>query len=245
MYLILSFLVVLAVTLFLQRWLHQHIQGLTFAVTGDPGCAMQLLFFLLLPGIVLHEGSHWVAANVLGVRTGKVSFGIARARGKQFSLGSVTVARTDSLRESLIGIAPFVVGLGAILLIAGYGFDLWPNTTLSPNQMIERVLSTSSDPLTWLDLYLIFAVSTAMIPSESDREPFGAVLVAAGVVVVLALVLGGVPRLPTDALNWGTQALQALTFAFGVSVVVNGLVAFVIWIVEWTVSSVTRRRVKY
>src|SRR5215467_3685825 len=122
---IILFVIVFALTLFLQRWLHQHIQGLTFAVTGDPGCAMRFLFILLLPGIILHEGSHWVVANLIGVRTGKVSFGVARARGKQFSLGSVTVERTDSLRESLIGLAPFVVGLGAILLIAGYGFDLW------------------------------------------------------------------------------------------------------------------------
>jgi hypothetical protein len=239
------FVVVFGLTLFLQRWLHQHIQGLTFAVTGDPGCAMRFLFILLLPGIILHEGSHWVVANLLGVRTGKVSFGVARARGKQFSLGSVSVARTDSLRESLIGLAPFVVGLGAILLIAGYGFDLWPDSGLSLNQMLARVLAYSGDPLTWLDLYLIFAVSTAMIPSESDREPWGALLVVFGALGVFAIVLGWTPRIPPDVLRLARLALDALTFAFGVSVVVNGSVSFVLWIVEWTVASVTQRRVRY
>ncbi len=242
---IVLFIVVFALTLFLQRWLHQHIQGLTFVVTGDPGCAVRFLFILLLPGIILHEGSHWVVANLLGVRTGKVSFGVARARGKQFSLGSVTVDRTDSLRESLIGAAPFFVGLGAILLIAGYGFDLWPNSGLSLNQMIDRVLSTANDPLTWLDLYLIFAVSTAMIPSESDREPWGGVLAVFGVIGVLAIVLGWLPRIPAGVFTWTQQLLQGLTFAFGVSVVVNLTVAFILWIVEWTIASVTRRRVKY
>ncbi len=242
---IVLFIVVFALTLFLQRWLHQHIQGLTFVVTGDPGCAVRFLFILLLPGIILHEGSHWVVANLLGVRTGKVSFGVARARGKQFSLGSVTVDRTDSLRESLIGAAPFFVGLGAILLIAGYGFDLWPNSGLSLNQMIDRVLSTANDPLTWLDLYLIFAVSTAMIPSESDREPWGGVLAVFGVIGVLAIVLGWLPRIPAGVFTWAQQLLQGLTFAFGVSVVVNLTVAFILWIVEWTIASVTRRRVKY
>ncbi len=242
---IVLFVVVFVLTLFLQRWLHQHIQGLTFVVTGDPGCAVRFLFFLLLPGIILHEGSHWVVANLLGVRTGKVSFGVARTRGKQFSLGSVNVERTDSLRESLIGAAPFFVGLGAILFIAGYGFDLWPNSGLSLNQMIERVLSTANDPLTWLDLYLIFAVSTAMIPSESDREPWGGVLAIFGVIGVLAIVLGWLPRIPVGVFTWAQQVLQALTFAFGVSVVVNGVVAFILWIVEWTIASVTRRRVKY
>ncbi len=242
---IVLFVVVFVLTLFLQRWLHQHIQGLTFVVTGDPGCAVYFLFILLLPGIILHEGSHWVVANLLGVRTGKISFGVARARGKQFSLGSVTVDRTDSIRESLIGAAPFFVGLGAILLIAGYGFDLWPNSGLSLNQMIERVLATANDPLTWLDLYLIFAVSTAMIPSESDREPWGGVLVVFGAIGVLAILLGWLPRLPPEVLNSAQQVLQGLTFAFGVSVVVNGTVAFILWILEWTIASVTRRRVRY
>ncbi len=242
---IVLFIVVFVLTLFLQRWLHQHIQGLTFVVTGDPGCAVRFLFVLLLPGIILHEGSHWVVANLLGVRTGKVSFGVARARGKQFSLGSVNVARTDSLRESLIGAAPFFVGLGAILFIAGYGFDLWPDSGLSLNQMLDRVFSTANDPLTWLDLYLIFAVSTAMIPSESDREPWGPVLVVFGIIGLLTVILGWLPRIPPVMLNGALQVLQALTFAFGVSVVVNGTVAFLIWIVEWMVASVTRRRVKY
>jgi hypothetical protein len=242
---ILLFVVVFGLTLFLQRWLHQHIQGLTFAVTGDPGCAMRILFLLLFPGVILHEGSHWVVAKLLGVRTGKVSLGLARARGKQFSLGSVNVERTDSFRESLIGLAPFVVGLGAILLIAGFGFDLWPDSGLTLNQMLDRVLSTANDWLTWLDLYLIFAVSTAMIPSESDREPWGPLIAVFGIVGGLAILLGWTPRIPPDVIDLARRVLNALTFAFGVSVVVNGTVAFAILIIEWTVTSVTRRKVRY
>ncbi|MGB8645033.1 MAG: hypothetical protein WCF84_07330 [Anaerolineae bacterium] len=243
---IVLFVIVFGLTLFLQRWLHQHIQGLTFAVTGDPGCAMRFLFILLLPGVILHEASHWVVANLLFVRTGKVNLGLSRARGKQFSLGSVTVERSDSFRESLIGVAPFFVGLGAIILIAGYGFDLWPNTTLSYKEMLDRVLSTANDWLTWVDLYLIFAVSTAMIPSESDREPWGQLLLIFGGIALIALFLGWSPRsISPDVINAGRAVLNGLTFAFGVSVVVNGAVAFFIWIVEWMVASITRRRVKY
>lgn len=242
---IIYFVGVFGLTLLLQRWLHQHIQGLTFAVTGDPGWAMRILFLLLLPGVVLHEGSHWVVAKVLGVRTGKVSLGLGRARGKQFSLGSVNVERTDSLRESLIGLAPFAVGLGAILLIAGYGFNLWPDSGLTVNQMLDLVLPTANDPLTWLDLYLIFAVSTAMIPSESDREPWGPLIVFFGVAGGLAILLGWTPHIPPDIIDMARRVLQALTFAFAVSVVVNGAVAVIIWIAEWTVTSVTRRKVRY
>jgi hypothetical protein len=242
---IILFIVVFGLTIFLQRWLHQHIQGLTFAVTRDPGCAMRILFLLLLPGVIVHEGSHWVVAKALGVRTGKVSLGLGRARGKHFSLGSVNVERTDSVRESLIGLAPFAVGLGAILLIAGFGFGLWPDSDLTPDQMLNVVLPTANDPMTWLDLYLIFAVSTAMIPSESDREPWGPLIVFFGVIGGLAILLGWTPRIPPDIIDIARRVLQALTFAFGVSVVVNGVVAIVIWVAEWTVTSVTRRKVRY
>jgi hypothetical protein len=242
---ILLFIVVFGLTLFLQRWLHQHIQGLTFAVTGDPGCAMRFLFWLLLPGVILHEGSHWVVAKALGVRTGKITLGLGRARGKHFSLGSVNVERTDSVRESLIGLAPFAVGLGAILLIAGFGFSLWPDSGLNPEQMLDLVLPTANDPLTWLDLYLIFAVSTAMIPSESDREPWAPLILVFGVAGGLSILLGWTPRIPPDVIDTARRVLQALTFAFGVSAAVNGAVAIVIWIAEFTVTSVTRRKVRY
>lgn len=242
---IILFVVVFALTLFLQRWLHQHIQGLTFAVTGDPGCAIRFLFFLLLPGVVLHEFSHWLVANLLGVRTGKVSVGLGKMRGKHFSLGSVTVERADPVRESLIGAAPFVFGLAAILLIAGYGFGIWPGSDLSLQEMFQRVWSSIGDPLTWLDLYLIFAVSTAMIPSESDREPWGALIAFSGVVVVLSVLFGWAPNIPPDVIAGARRALDALTLAFGITVVLNGSVAILIWLVEWTVGAVTQRKVRY
>lgn len=129
---IVLFFVLFGAMLFLQRWLQQHIQGLTFAVTGNPGCAVRALFLILLPGVLLHEASHWLVANLVGVRTGKVSIGLGKMRGKHFSLGSVTVERSDPLRESLIGVAPFLFGLLAVWLLMGIGFGLW-----SPDDLVQ------------------------------------------------------------------------------------------------------------
>src|SRR5512140_2362800 len=86
---LLTFALVFALMLFLQRWLHRHIQGFTYALTQNPGCALRVLFLLILPGVLLHEARHWVVANVLGVKTGPVNIGLARGRGKMMSLGSV------------------------------------------------------------------------------------------------------------------------------------------------------------
>lgn len=239
------FILVFGLTLFLQRWLHKHIQGFTYLLTADPGCALRVLFILLLPGVLLHEGSHWLVAKVTGVRTGKVSIGLARARGKMMSLGSVNVERTDVLRESLIGVAPFAFGLAAIVLIAGFGFGLWANAQLDWRGALDRVLGALNDWHAWLYLYLIFAVSTSMIPSESDREPWGLLIVVFIAIVVGAFLLGWVPRVTPEMLKFGNQVLDTLNLALGVSVAVNGIVAFVLWIAELTVGSVTQRRVRY
>src|SRR5574340_470880 len=142
---ILGFAIVFILTILLQRWLQRHIQGLTLALTGDPGCAVRLLFYLLLPGIFLHEASHYVTARLLFVRTGGINVGIGPAGRKSVSLGSVTIQRSDPVRTSLIGVAPFVVGIGAIWLIAGAGFGLWPGIGTTLEQMGYRVVEYSHD----------------------------------------------------------------------------------------------------
>src|SRR5512135_1604730 len=135
---IILFLIVFILTILLQQWLHRHIQGFGLALTGNPGCAVRLLFYLLLPGILLHEGSHYLVAKLLFVRTNGINIGVGRAKKKQISLGSVNIDRTDPVRESLIGVAPFIVGIGAIWLLVGAAFGLWPHDGLSWEQLVRR-----------------------------------------------------------------------------------------------------------
>ena len=242
---ILYFLIVFALTIILQQWLHRHIQAFALALTGNPGCAIRLLFYLLLPGVLLHEASHYVVAKLLLVRTNGITIGLRNSRKKQVSLGSVNIDRTDPIRESVIGVAPFVVGLTAIWLIVGWGFSIWPNSGLTLAQMIERVRDYGYDWTTWLDLYLVFAVSTAMIPSESDREPWGPVITIFGLGVAVLFLLGWTPRVPQDFVALARQLLDALTFALGIAVVVNGAVAIMLWILERTVERLSGKRVEY
>jgi hypothetical protein len=243
---IVIFAIVFALTLLLQQWLHRHIQGVGLALTGDAGCAVRLLFYLLLPGVVLHELGHYVAAKLLLVRTGNFRIGIGSTNKKSLiSLGSVNIQRTDPLRESLIGVAPFIVGVGAIWLIAGYGFDLWPASGLSIGEFFKRVQIYSNDWTTWLDLYLIFAVSTSMIPSESDREPWGPIITFFGLGTAILVLLGWTPRVPVEIVNLARNLLDALTLALGIAVVVNAVVGAVLWVAEKTVLHLSGRQIEY
>lgn len=242
---LLVFLIVFALTVLLQQWLHRHIQGLAFALTGNPGCAVRLLFCLLLPGVLLHETSHYVVAKLLLVRTNGISVGVGRAKKNQVSLGSVNVERSDPVRQSLIGVAPFVVGISAILLVAGWGFGLWPDAGLSLEQMFQRVREYAHDWTTWLDLYLIFAVSTAMIPSESDRESWGPVITLFGLGVAILSLIGWAPRVPPNLVLLARQLLEALTFALGLAAIVNGAVAVALWVLELMVERIGGKRVEH
>jgi hypothetical protein len=240
---IIYFFILFGIMLFLQRWLQQHIQGLAFAITGNPGCAIRALFLILLPGVFLHEASHWLIANLIGVRTGQFTIGLGKMRGKHFSLGSVTVERSDPLRESLIGVAPFVFGMVAIWLLMGFGFQLW--SPENPMQVYEAISSTITDPLTWVCLYLVFAVSTSMIPSESDREPWGAIILAVAGIAIAALILGWTPNLTPELLSNAQRVLNTLIFVLGIIVVVNGALAILIFILEQGFGAMTQRRVRY
>ncbi|MCL5951547.1 MAG: hypothetical protein M1132_07485 [Chloroflexi bacterium] len=239
---ILFFVVVFGLTLFLQNWLHRHIQRLALAITGNPGCAVRLLFYLLLPGVLVHEFSHYVTARLLLVKASGPRLGLGRVKKNRMSLGSVSIAKCDPVRESLIGVAPFAVGIGAIWLLAGVGIGLWPNSPFSLDLILGRIGQSLHDWTLWLDVYLIFAVSTAMIPSESDREPWGPVVTVLGLGAAVLFLMGWAPQVPQDAVRAARQLIDALTFALGIAVVVNGLVGAALWLLERVVGGLQARR---
>ena len=108
------------------RWLSQHVQGFLLLLLGSPDAVLYLTYLLLLPGIVLHELSHWTAAQLLGVETKGISIVPRKIRGKQILYGSVKIVPADALRNSLIGLAPLVAGSIAVLLCASLGLGIMP-----------------------------------------------------------------------------------------------------------------------
>lgn len=101
------------ILLILQRWIHAHLHGLSLLITGQPQYAVILYAIVLLPGVLLHEVSHWVAASLLGVRTGKLSLFPRVQPDGTIQLGYVEYYKGRTLgpiRESLIGGAPLISG---------------------------------------------------------------------------------------------------------------------------------------
>jgi hypothetical protein len=246
-------LIWLALTLgplfFMKRWINRHIQGLGMLLTGDNQAAMFLYFVLLLPGILIHELSHWLVAKLLRVRTGKISLWPSRRRGNQMRLGSVEVGRTDPLRASLIGLAPLISGSMAVLiigqLILGLGSpeEVWLSGDWE--HVGESLLASLKVSDFWLWLYLIFAISNAMMPSETDREPWKPVLLFVGVVALLSYLTGWVSQMPEAVTTAFLTGLSYLAYAFTLTIAADAVFVAAIAALEALVSRLARKRVEY
>lgn len=234
---------VLPVLLLLQRWIHRHLRGLAYLLTGRMQWAILIYAIVLFPGVVLHEVSHWLVARLVGVRTAAISLLPQMQKDGTLRLGYVEYYRSRSLdpvRESLIGGAPLISGATVILLIGLHIFDVENLSTAVQAASLELMSSaltelfTAPDFLVWL--YLIFAISNAMMPSPSDRRawpPFLILLaVAAGVIyfldsqqVIIAGLVGPI-----------TVLFGYLALAFSLAIGVDIACIMIIYVLENVIS---------
>ncbi len=194
------------------------IQEIVYLITGSEDLAMVILFLIYLPGILIHEASHWLVARLLGLKTSKFRVWPKYTRNT-IGLGSVTVSSGGVVWDSLVGLAPLLVGSALIVLIGEQVFDTqtlafaWRTGRLLDGlTFVVDGLAHKPDSLWWS--YLLFAIANAMMPSASDRAPLkslGIYIVLIGALFVLVDQSGRNVRL---LLNFLFGPLQLLTGAF-------------------------------
>jgi len=213
--------------LFFQRSLHREIQAVFLLITRRIDISMILFSILFFPGILLHETSHYLMAKLLGVRTGHFSLiprvitgPIGQPTGR-IQLGYVETSRSDIIRDSLIGAAPLFTG-GLFVAYAGLmrlGMQhLWgylASGDLGGFLETLRVVLSQSD--SWLWLYLVFVVSSLMLPSASDRRAWLPLGVFLGVILVLSLLAGAGPWLMENFAPPLNRVLLSLDIVLGIS----------------------------
>jgi hypothetical protein len=242
------FISVLVLLVLVQRWVHQHLHGVAYLITGHEDMALMLYALPLLPGVALHELSHAVMARLLRVQTANLTVVPRRQTDGHVRLGSVQVERVDVIRGSLIGLAPLLTGSLAILLIIRFAFDV--NTLGEAVQRgdIAGLLATLGGllraPDAWLWLYLLFSIANAMMPSPSDRETWPPVILFSLLLLALALAMGlnsaivGVGAVADQALRW-------LAAAFTITLIVDVPFVVIIFLLEATSGRALGRRVEY
>ncbi len=232
-----------------KRWLSRHLYGLGLLLGGSHDIAMLSYFLLLLPGVLVHELSHWLAAKLLRVPTGPITIGPS-SKGKGVTrLGSVSMAKADPLREGIIGMAPLTTGSVLILVIAYHVFGLAgpPDLVvdLNPGAVLSMLQGYLSVPNLWLWVYLIFSISNAMLPSESDRQAWLSLALYCCLAVVVLYGFGLLEQVSSPLSSFLLKGLNHLAFAFLLTIMVDGGVIGLVVVVERAVMVVAGKRVEY
>ena len=227
---VLWLILTMALLAWLQMRLHREVQLFFLLITRHPKLAILLFSLVFLPGVFLHELSHYLAAKLLRVRTGRFSV-LPRDKGDgTLQLGFVEISATDPIRESFIGAAPLLAG-SVFVSFAGISYleldAIWVALVQQGlGEGINELFALFKQPDVWLWLYLALAVSSTMFPSSSDRRPmtklliglvllFGVVLLFGAGVWLLNLVGPGISRI-----------VGAASVVFGVSVGLHLLLLF-------------------
>ncbi|MEW5957666.1 MAG: hypothetical protein AB1801_08080 [Chloroflexota bacterium] len=218
-------------------------------LTGNARLAVWLFWVLFLPGTVLHELSHWVTATLLRVKTGRFSFWPQLKKKGELQMGSLEVDEADPFRYSLIGLAPLIFGSVTVLVIGQGWLELGQLGQAigrgSPDALSEALSRTLSVPDVWLWLYLLFAISNAMLPSESDRRAWRTVLTYLGLALALVIGLGFNPTVSPAWQEFILTIVRYLLTAFLMTVAVDLFFILLIILVENTLAVILGRRVQY
>jgi hypothetical protein len=228
--------------LFLQRFLQSEIQAIFLLLTRQPEISMALFSLLFLPGVLLHEASHFIMAHLLGVRTGRFSLIPKKMGGGRLQLGYVETASTDFVRDALIGVAPLIAG-GIFVAYVGVSRleinALWVGYVQGQLSSIRLALKSITDrPDFWLWFYLTFAVSSTMMPSTSDRRAWLPLILVITLLSGVILFLGVGPWLFSKLESIIKAALDAITIVFGITLLIHLLVLPPAWIFRKIISHI-------
>jgi hypothetical protein len=174
---------------------------------------------LLIPGTVIHEVSHMMTAELLGVRTGEFNFiPQKKENSNEIRIGGIKIAKSDPVRRTIIGVAPIFIGLAIITAV--FSIQIFP-VIKQPNTFIAR--NWQYYLFFFLSSYVLFIISNTMFSSRKDLEQaFFPLFIL--VVVVVALQIGGITikiSLDEKAQKFFLNILQSLNYALASTIIID------------------------
>ncbi|MFZ2199421.1 MAG: hypothetical protein WAV40_01380 [Microgenomates group bacterium] len=170
---LLDFVVLVIILASLRQRLVYELSGTSLLLFGSTAPGLTLYSILVLPGTIIHELSHWIVAEVLGVRTGKITIfpDFSDNDNGSSRLGSVSTQRSDPFRAFLIGVAPFISGLtilavlGAMLARGWHEFAWWIVAIMIYGVMVigNSMMISKEDRRTWPFIIVIFSLLVVLV----------------------------------------------------------------------------------
>ncbi len=236
-------LLLLGPLLFFQQKLHREMQGVLLIITRSPAATIILFSLLFFPGVLLHEGSHYLMAMLLRVRTGRFSLLPRALPGGKLQLGYVETVVTDPLRDTLIGAAPLIAGSLFIFLSIFWQPALTPLSDAWSRgnwQVLWQGLKQFPDqPDFWLWFYLAFTVSSIMFPSAADRRSWFIVAGLFTLIIGVILALGGGGWLLSNLAPRLNVLMRMFALVLGISLGMHLILFFPTWFLRVSLSRLT------
>ncbi|MCP4541489.1 MAG: hypothetical protein GY832_30530 [Chloroflexi bacterium] len=194
-------------------------------IIGYKRITLWLYTLLVLPGILLHELSHAITALFLLVDVYDFHIGPTATQDGGLSLGYVVLGQADALRHSLIGLSPLITGTSAIFIISEFTFGITgAYDAFAANGWVHamRALEPSlSDAWGWLAIYLIFAVSSHMFPSPSDRQRWLPSILFLLILFGIGAAVGITGKLTAWLINPINTLFRWLILIFGLTLIID------------------------
>lgn len=233
----------------IKRWVQRHLQGILLILTRNAAISQGIYALIFLPGVVIHEGSHWLTARLLGVKVSDVSMLPQQTDDGQLRFGFVEIAGAGRIQSALIGIAPLIFGLLSLLILSTVLFDMqalveaayqfrWNDLRAYLHGLLEI-----PDLLLWL--YLTFAISHAMLPSASDRASFWPLLLFIAVASLFLWLVVDQGKIIDWVNGWLASAIRYLALAFTFTLLVDLALMGLLWILERILTRLTGLKVSY
>lgn len=242
------------VTLYLliqiQKWIHRHVFGVGYLLTGRRGPATLLFYLALAPGVVLHEISRYLVAGMFRIRPTHFTMIPQEQEDGTFELGFVHYGLVlNPIYRAILDLVPLGLGLSAVVVI-GWGGLGW-TTVIDSLRTGDIYIITESfqrlvqQPDFWLWSYVLFGIANTMLPSPKEARALWLPVSILVAIVVLFALLGMDLAIMRLLLGPVATALYGLTAILGTVLFIDLIAIGVVMLVERGAMTVTRREIQY
>ena len=229
----------------LSRRVSIEIQTVIYLITRSLDMATIGLFLVLLPGIFIHESAHWVMARLLGLRTGKFRVWPKR-QGKVIGMGQVTVEQGGVWLDSLVGMAPLLVGSILVALIGRHIFgahQLMANAYAGRLQRHQLDLRQCHERSGQCALGLPALCRRQRHDAQRQRPRTARPRSALSGLALLTYLVLGLPLSPfSTALEWIVPMIQDLTSGLLLTIVLDLVILVILTLLTLLIAPARNRR---